>query len=134
MASDLRNKLIRLAHANPEIRKDILPLVKQSNWATKSRMTSLDGATEVWWLKLAEALLNEGYSLLIEKVSSQGIDFSSFGVNGVPARFYAVNGFIYVDIEGVPAAGTETQKKVPVGTTSKSDHKSIVKTFKKIRF
>jgi mRNA-degrading endonuclease RelE of RelBE toxin-antitoxin system len=29
--SDLRGNLIRLAHANPELRKDLIPLLKQAN-------------------------------------------------------------------------------------------------------
>lgn len=34
--SNLRNKIIRLAHENPELRKDLLPLIKQSGDFTKT--------------------------------------------------------------------------------------------------
>lgn len=35
--SDLRNKLIRLAHEKPELRKHLLPLIKQSNFKKKNK-------------------------------------------------------------------------------------------------
>lgn len=46
MSKELRNKVIRLAHAKPELRKDLLPLLKKSYGRkdTLSRMIERAGA------------------------------------------------------------------------------------------
>ena len=45
--SDLRNKLIRLAHAKPELRKDLLPLLKAAKGSEKYRADDVDVAEEM---------------------------------------------------------------------------------------
>ena len=128
----LRKEIIRLAHKKPELREHLLPLVKQSDWNTKASKYSLDGATEVWWLKLAEMLHFEGISVLIKDVDAKGITFSAFGVNNVPAQIYAERGTIYADIEGVPAVGMEKVKRAKVGSTSKSSHEDVTKAIRNL--
>ena len=125
----LRSKVIRLAHSKPELRDHLLPLVKQAGFGNASKY-SLDGATEVWWLTLAEMLHFGGVEVLIKDTNSQSITFSAFGVNGVPARLYAERGVIYADIEGTPAIGHKSVKKAKVGSTSKSSHEDVAKAIK----
>ncbi len=48
MAPNLRSKLIKLAHTNPELRKDLLPLLKTSSFdVPKTVKESLDKLKEV---------------------------------------------------------------------------------------
>lgn len=42
MASSLRSRLIRLAHAHPEFRKDLLPLIKQADQNDPSHWYGLE--------------------------------------------------------------------------------------------
>jgi len=53
--SDLRKRLIRLAHTKPELRSDLLPLIKQ---ASNPVADAIDRATPV----IAEALLPKDLS------------------------------------------------------------------------
>lgn len=115
--SDLRNKVIRLAHSNPELRKDLLPLLKQ---AAKSSKYSLDGAQEVWWLKLGELLKFEGVALKIQSVSAQSIDFT---VGNKQVAIYSERGTIY----GIATYGSATK----LGSSSQSSHEDIAKAFRK---
>lgn len=57
--SDLRNKLIRLAHEKPELRKHLLPLIKQSSFKKKNK-------------KFMGVLKN----MLMEKVKSGDLQFA----------------------------------------------------------
>ena len=127
----LRSKVIRLAHEKPELREHLLPLVKQAGLGSINKY-SLDYAHQVWWLKLAEMLHFEGISVLIKDVDAQGVTFSSFGVNNVPAQIYAERGTIYADIEGVSAMGMETVKRAKVGSTSKSSHEDVTKAIRNL--
>ena len=38
MSKDLRSKVIRLAHSNPELRKDLLPLLRQASHSDKNKV------------------------------------------------------------------------------------------------
>ena len=51
--SDLRSKLIRLAHANPELRGDLLPLIKESKTA---RAVNPDTTS---WNNLSQSVTND---------------------------------------------------------------------------
>lgn len=51
--SDLRNKIIRLAHKNPELRKDLLPLLTKKS----GLKGTLGGAMQNWYASLASYLV-----------------------------------------------------------------------------
>lgn len=113
----LRNEIIRLAHAKPELRKHLLPLVKG---ASQSSKYSLDGALEVWWLKLGEMLKFEGIPLMIKSVDSQSIDFK---VGDKEVAIYSERGTIY---------GVVTfESAIKLGSSSRSSHEDIAKAFRK---
>lgn len=128
----LRSKVIRLAHSKPELREHLLPLVKEAGRLGNASKSSLDGAKEVWWLKLAEMLHFGGIENIIYEVSTEGLEFSSFGMNGVTAGIYAERGNIYALIHPVPAMGEKGIKKHKLGTTSQSSHEDIIKALRKM--
>ena len=128
----LRSKVIRLAHEKPELREHLLPLVKEAGRLGNASKSSLDGSQEVWWLKLAEMLHFGGIQNTIYEVSTEGLEFSSFGMNGVTAGIYAERGNIYALIHPVPAMGEKGIKKAKLGTTSQSSHEDIIKALRKI--
>jgi hypothetical protein len=59
----LRSKLIRLAHANPELRADLLPLLKQA-WEPEESADPATAWAQVWAYALGSKL--QGVLALIE--------------------------------------------------------------------
>lgn len=57
MSDHLREKLIRLAHAQPELRGELLPLLKQAAPARGSLDAAIRQAIEEWELLVTDALL-----------------------------------------------------------------------------
>jgi hypothetical protein len=58
--SNLRNKLIRLAHAKPELRKDLLPLLKKS-YGKDTLSIMIERAGKKWGIKLEYTQHAENY-------------------------------------------------------------------------
>ena len=88
--------------------------------AAKSSKYSLDGALEVWWLKLGEMLKFEGVALKIQSVSAQSIDFT---VGDKQVAIYSERGTIY---------GIVTfESAIKLGSSSQSSHEDIAKAFRK---
>lgn len=84
--SDLRSKIIRLAHTNPELRKDLLPLLKKAKTAAthgdlmgKAEKGSIaeyvDVFTKKWFAKFSKDLTRARRDITI---TSLGISDASF--------------------------------------------------------
>ena len=66
--SNLRNKLIRLAHANPSLREDLLPLIKESS-------IQIEKVTLVWDISTHEgSVIDEGENTF--PMTSEYLDYA----------------------------------------------------------
>lgn len=57
--SDLRSKLIRLAHQNPELRPHVLPFLKAGNWNVVRRAEGIDSRMDALRERKFRDLLND---------------------------------------------------------------------------
>jgi len=69
---NLRSKLIRLAHANPEFRKDILPLVSKTADETVYQVRDLKGELIIWEVPKGSHAQKVKTPKLVEEFPSRG--------------------------------------------------------------
>jgi len=82
MTKDLRNKLIRLAHQKPELRKDLIPLLKEAKTSAihggvggSPTKGSIAEFVEKWFTKFAKDLKRAYRGVIIVSVSSSMVKF-----------------------------------------------------------
>lgn len=97
--SNLRNKLIRLAHTNPEIRKDILPLLTKESANKKAASNeSLADVTNVWFNQFGKDMVKYDSAVKIKKVTHTYISFEKgdkkgrLDINAVGGLELEING------------------------------------------
>ena len=96
--SDLRNKIIRLAHENPELRKDLLPLLQKSALGGgRAKKDSLGEAMEMWYVKLAKHILQSKTILKVKAVAN----YLSFEYQGQSIKIYSdTKADLIVEVDG----------------------------------
>ena len=66
---NLRNEIIKLAHANPDLREDLLPLLSDK----EASSDSLNAAIKSWWTSLAKKI--DGKSgMEVKSISEDGLE------------------------------------------------------------
>lgn len=71
--TNLRNKLIRMAHSNPELRKDLLPLIEKKSSAPSSRFKPLTSPKGMYIVKVVELTFDSFEDLEADYFSSEKI-------------------------------------------------------------
>ena len=87
--SALREQVIKLAHANPELRKDLLPLLSDK----EASADSLNAAIKSWWASLAKKINGKGV-MKVKSISEKGLEVETGHGSMRLMRVYAEMGMI----------------------------------------